>query len=161
MPFLDNILKKNAVARLFNRRNDFFPRMATEIIQKRQAERGDIAHRDFLAKFLTAAKQSPAIVTPPMLMNYVMNNIVAGSDTTGITLRAIMYYVLKTPNVLSTLMRELTAANLSIPVGWADSQTLPYLDAVIKEAIRLHPAVGLGLERVVSDQGLQLSNGKL
>ena len=38
-------------------------------------------------------------------------------------------------------------------VSWATSQRLPYLDAVVNESFRLHPAAGLLLERVVPPQG--------
>lgn len=41
-------------------------------------------------------------------------------------------------------------------VSWAESQTLPYLEAVIQESFRMHPAPGLLLERVVPRQGLDV-----
>lgn len=39
-------------------------------------------------------------------------------------------------------------------VSWAESLKLPYLDAVIQESFRMHPAPGLILERVVPPQGI-------
>ena len=42
-------------------------------------------------------------------------------------------------------------------VTWAESQGLPYLDACIKEAFRLHPAPGLPIERVVPAQGAEIA----
>lgn len=84
----------------------------------------------------------------------------AGSDTTGITLRAIIYYVLKNPSVHRKLQQELDAADLPLPVTYKAAQTLPYLVAVIEEAIRMHPAVGLPLERIVPNQGLTLPDGR-
>ncbi|KAJ5783559.1 uncharacterized protein N7518_009236 [Penicillium psychrosexuale] len=88
----------------------------------------------------------------------------AGSDTTAISLRAILYYTLKSPPVSIKLHQKLTIAlkenRISVPVSWKQSQEqLPYLDAVIKEALRLHTAVGLMLERVVPAEGLQLPDG--
>lgn len=41
-------------------------------------------------------------------------------------------------------------------VSWAESLNLPYLDAVIQESFRMHPAPGLILERVVPPQGLDV-----
>lgn len=38
-------------------------------------------------------------------------------------------------------------------------ENLPYVNAVVKEAIRLHPGIGVLLERVVPEGGLQLANG--
>ena len=87
----------------------------------------------------------------------------AGSDTTAISLRAILYYTLKSPRVHAKLLQELSTAasarGLSSPISWKESQELPYLDAVVKEALRLHPAVGLPLERIVPARGLKLSIG--
>ncbi|KAH6665496.1 cytochrome P450 [Halenospora varia] len=41
-------------------------------------------------------------------------------------------------------------------VTWSEAQELQYLDAVIKEAFRLHPAAGLPLERVVPPEGADI-----
>lgn len=41
-------------------------------------------------------------------------------------------------------------------VSWAESQKLPYLDACIREAFRLHPAAGLLLERIVPPNGADI-----
>lgn len=46
-----------------------------------------------------------------------------------------------------------SAGQLSIPTTWKESLTLPYLDACIKEAGRIHPPFGLPLERVVPASG--------
>jgi cytochrome P450 len=49
------------------------------------------------------------------------------------------------------LRAELDAANLLFPVRYEEvhnSRKLPYLEAVIKEGLRIHPTVGLCLERV-------------
>lgn len=122
------------------------------------------SRRDFLARFLEAKKEYPEVVTDNQVFSYTVSNMIAGSDTTAISLRAILYYTLKSPRVMAKLYEELTTAyrerRISIPVSWKQSQEeLPYLDAVIKEALRLHPAVGLLLERIVPTGGLQLPNG--
>ncbi len=84
----------------------------------------------------------------------------AGADTTGITLRAILYYTLKNPRVHKALQAELDSANLSLPISQKAAQSLPYLSAVIEEATRMHPAVGLPLERIVPASGLALPDGR-
>ena len=37
---------------------------------------------------------------------------------------------------------------------WSDVRDLPYLGAVINEALRVHPAAGLPLERIVPQGGV-------
>lgn len=55
----------------------------------------------------------------------------AGSDTTGISLRAIIYYLVKTPRAYKKLQDEIDAADrdgkLSSNVTYAECLELPYL----------------------------------
>ncbi|KAF2160362.1 hypothetical protein M409DRAFT_29211 [Zasmidium cellare ATCC 36951] len=116
---------------------------------------------DFLSRFLHLHAEQPDIVTDRALLTYLFMNINAGSDTIASTLRAILYYLLKTPTSLSTLHHELSTAarkgHLTLPLpSWTESRTLPYLNAVITESLRLNPALGLPLERIVPATGLHL-----
>ncbi|KAK6532617.1 hypothetical protein TWF281_006799 [Arthrobotrys megalospora] len=108
--------------------------------------------KDFLSRFLAARGQYPDVVDDFRVLAYTNTNIVAGSDSTAITLRAIFYHLLRNPVTMERLVREIdTAAQLgqvSSIVTWPESQTLDYLDAVIKEGLRIHAAIGLPLERV-------------
>lgn len=70
-----------------------------------------------------------------------------------------MYYVHKNPRVLRKLQYELDEAKLELPVSYTAAQQLPYLNAVIKESLRMHPGIGLVMERVVPEEGLHLKNG--
>lgn len=86
------------------------------------------------------------------------------SDIVASTLRAIIYHTLKTPGSLKKLVSELTTAakegTISIPSPtWHETQNhLPYLCAVVKEGLRMNPALSLPLERVVPPEGLNLSH---
>jgi cytochrome P450 len=84
----------------------------------------------------------------------------AGADTTGITLRAIFYYVLKKPEIHRKLRTALQEANLTFPVAYDDAKDIPYLNAIISEATRMHPGIGFPLERVVPEEGLRLPDGR-
>lgn len=113
---------------------------------------------DFLSRFLKLHEEQPDIVTDRALLAYLFININAGSDTIASTLRAVFYYLLKNPSSLSKLHSELQSSNLSWPFPtWTECQNLPYLNAVIKEAIRLNPALALPLERISPPSGLTLN----
>lgn len=86
--------------------------------------------------------------------------MMAGSDTTAITLRAAFYYILKQPRIVKALQSELDAARLTLPISYKATQSLPYLNAIILEACRIHPGVGLMLERTVPESGLTLPDGR-
>jgi cytochrome P450 len=72
-------------------------------------------------------------------------------------LRSIFYYVLKDPRIYARLQQEIDEADaqgrLSPSVTFAESNTLPYLIAVIRESMRIHPSVQLSMPRVVPPSG--------
>jgi cytochrome P450 len=170
MPWLDYIFVKNPLKQLLQGGSTTsVARFARTRLNERLQQAGEktesmpsAPRRDFLTRFLEAKNDYPSVVDDAQVFSYTVSNMNAGSDTTAISLRAILYYTLKHPRVMSKLSQELNdahqAGQISNPVSWKQSQELPYLDAVIKEALRLHPAVGLLLERIVPD-GLQLPNG--
>ena len=158
MPFLDTLLAKNPVTLfLFGKRHPFVFK-AIELVGERKQQKGS-AHTDFLQTSLNLRESKPNTFSDRDVMTVLLANLNAGSDTTAISLRAVLYYVLRTPRILPRLLHELDSSNLSMPVTWKESQQLPYLDACVKEALRLHPAVGLGLERIVPPDGLTLADG--
>lgn len=95
------------------------------------------------------------------LFNVIGANIRAESDTTGISATAIVYFLMKNPRCMQKLRREIddarAAGELSETVTFQEGQKLLYLQAVIKEALRLHPAVGMPLARVVPEGGATLA----
>jgi cytochrome P450 len=81
----------------------------------------------------------------------------AGSDTTAIALRSIFYHLCKCPRVYQAAVQELdSATELSSPITFEQGQHLPYIQACIKEGLRLQPAVGMLLERIVPKGGATL-----
>ncbi|EXK27496.1 hypothetical protein FOXG_17521 [Fusarium oxysporum f. sp. lycopersici 4287] len=115
----------------------------------------------FLIKFLEKHEQSPDKFTSTNVTMGCVANMVAGSDTTGITLSAILYYLLENPLCLAALQQEIDLyyieGKLSEKPTFQETQQMPYLQAVIKETLRLHPATGLPLERVVPKGGATIS----
>jgi cytochrome P450 len=95
------------------------------------------------------------------VFNSIGANIAAGSDTTAISLSAIFYYLLKNPRKLQRLQDEIDTVMMrrstSEPVTYRESQQMIYLQACIKEALRLHPATGYPLLRVVPQGGAALA----
>jgi hypothetical protein len=92
---------------------------------------------------------------------HLSTNVFAGSDTTAIALRAIVYFLCRHPDCMKRLVAEIEDADklgkLSHPIGYKEATTmLPYLGAVVKESIRLHPSVGLLMERHVPAEGLAI-----
>lgn len=118
---------------------------------------------DLLSMFLKAKEERPDFFHDGRVLTMAVSMAFAGSETTAISLAAVFYYLCKTPHAYAKLMSELdtaitngTLSSDCITTTWAESQKLPYLDACIKEAFRMHPAAGLVLERVVPKQGVEI-----
>lgn len=115
---------------------------------------------DFLTKFFSKNAQDPKAFTTYHVVMGCVSNMVAGSDTTAITLSAILYYLLKNRRTFDALRQEIDSqqreGKISRRITFKESQNMPYLQAVIKEALRMHPATGLPLERVVPPGGVTI-----
>ncbi|KAL3487019.1 cytochrome P450 [Aspergillus germanicus] len=86
----------------------------------------------------------------------------AGSDTTAIAIRSILYHLMKSPNAYDKLMADIDEANsdgrLSRPhVKYNEAIKLPYLVACCKKGMRMHPSVGLSLPRYVPAGGREIA----
>ncbi|KAL2104613.1 hypothetical protein VUR80DRAFT_10112 [Thermomyces stellatus] len=115
---------------------------------------------DFLTKFVAKHAKDPEEFTPEHTLAGCTSNMVAGSDTTAISLSAILYYLLQHPACFQKLRDEVdehARENGGGYITFKDSQGMSYLQAVIKEALRMHPATGLPLERVVPAGGATIS----
>ncbi|GAB1311344.1 hypothetical protein MFIFM68171_01554 [Madurella fahalii] len=141
-------------------------RWASEGVARVEARKGTKAletsgRKDLLQKYIDGSRAHPDAIPQQTLFGLVNSTISAGTDTTAGALSVIIYYLMKNPEVLRKLLRELQDAGLSpdsvSPIRYNQVEGLPYLDAVIKEALRLHAALGTLLERKVPPQGCTLA----
>lgn len=119
------------------------------------------APADFITKFQRIQNRDTTKISDAEITGACSMNIGAGSDTTSISLSSVIFNLLKYPRTLARLreeIREYEAKGLiSDPVKFAEAQKMPYLQAVVKEALRMHPATGLPLGRVVPAEGATLA----
>ncbi|KAJ8119749.1 hypothetical protein ONZ43_g3370 [Nemania bipapillata] len=165
MPWLDWLQTKNGIVNLFRDRTNKFATLAASLIQERQKALADgsakPSPRLFIDHFLDAQRMHPTVVDARTIVIYTTTNIMAGSDTVAIALRTILYMVMRHADVRERLLAEIDTAKPSFPVTWEEAQRLPYLDAVIQESLRIHPPVGLPLERVVPAEGLMMQDAPI
>ncbi|KAL2846904.1 cytochrome P450 [Aspergillus pseudoustus] len=78
----------------------------------------------------------------------------AGSETTAIALTHLLYYLVKNPQCLSKLRKEVSEAIAGDQIApYSKVKSLPYLKACIDESLRLSPPLPRGLERVTPPEG--------
>ncbi|KAF5672609.1 cytochrome P450 monooxygenase [Fusarium circinatum] len=168
MPFLDYLLDKNPIKRIGPPNLGNVTRISVEKMMSRvdkldEIDRKPAEELDFLDHFLNAMKKSPDLVDTSVITGYLQVNMLAGADTTAITLRAIFNFLLENPLTMIRLKKELLSLDYDgikeKVVSYKSARAVPYLDAVIRESMRMHPGVGMLLERYVPDTGLQLPDG--
>jgi cytochrome P450 len=75
----------------------------------------------------------------------ISNNSLAGSDTTATAIRSTMLYLMTSHLAYRKLQEEIDRfiadGQISSPISDAEGRKLPYLQAVIKEGLRIYPPV--------------------
>ncbi|KHN97497.1 Cytochrome P450 [Metarhizium album ARSEF 1941] len=96
----------------------------------------------------------------PSPIDDVFNFVAGGSDTTSYTLACAFFHVLSSPEIYAKLLRELDegAAFIRDSFDYSKIQNLAYLNAVIKETLRISVPVPGCLPRTVPDGGTTLGS---
>lgn len=162
----------------FDKRQKMLRQFCDDAVQKR-SQSGDLDRPDFLGKVLSqnSEKDQKAMMSDEeirMTFNILM---IAGSETTATTLAGCTYLLQKNPKVLEKLNAEVRSAfgsedeitvvtvcksphhlarnptSVDSANGVIKVNKLPYLLAVIEEALRLYPPIPVALPRVTPAGG--------
>ncbi|GAD98246.1 hypothetical protein PTT_08923 [Paecilomyces variotii No. 5] len=119
--------------------------------------------KDMMTWWLDQHNKKPEEWTKAHITVEATAALFAGSDTTAIAIRAIFYFLLKNPAKYTKLQQEIEAAITAgriQPTGvisFETSNTLPYLLAVTKEAMRLWPSVAFPYQRLTPPEGAEIA----
>ena len=116
---------------------------------------------DVFGMLMATQKEKPLELSKTDVISMASSNVGAGSDTTAISMRAIVYFLLKHPRCKDKLVEEIrsfrTAPELPEVMPFEDTKKLQYLQAVIYESMRLHSAVGNVLPRITPPGGIEIN----
>ncbi|KAH8647792.1 cytochrome P450 [Xylariales sp. PMI_506] len=130
-------------------------------------QQGQVDRFDLLAHWLRYVEQNPDKATYRDAAAQATMVVGAGSDTASCAMQTLFYYMLRRPETLARAREEIdtnpqTPANSSDPssgvVSWAVGSKLPYFQACIKEALRIHPPASLMLPRVAPAGGIKIGD---
>ncbi|MEU2420929.1 cytochrome P450 [Streptomyces sp. NPDC007851] len=110
---------------------------------------------DMLSLLMAATDESTGLpLTEDQICSEILTLAVAGTETTASVLSWVLYEVARNPAIESRILAELAEVLGDRPVAFADVTRLPYLDRVIKEALRLHHTGWLVTRRTVTETRL-------
>ncbi|CAK7221886.1 hypothetical protein SBRCBS47491_004682 [Sporothrix bragantina] len=132
-PFMPNVRGMVGIGTVMN--------LAKEAVDARYGDQA-IVKRDILGSFVAHGlarddAEGEAVV-----------QIIAGSDTSATAIRSTLLYIITNPHVYVRLQREIDegvrAGRISSPITDTEARNFPYLQAVIREGLRMWPpATGL------------------
>ncbi|KAJ8638459.1 hypothetical protein MRB53_012726 [Persea americana] len=152
--------------RKMDQTNKSLSRRIDGIVAKRIREK-DVESKDFLSSILNARDRetvSRDIFTYDYISALTYEHLLAGSSTTSFTLSSILYLVSCHPQVEKKLLEEIDdfGSHDLIPTAQDLEHKFPYLDQVIKEAMRFHtmsPLIARETSRQVEIGGYILPKG--
>ncbi|KAM5352908.1 hypothetical protein ACJ41O_005630 [Fusarium nematophilum] len=117
---------------------------ARELMQRRIAKGNDRA--DFFGHLLKNEATRPS---EEFLRTNASSLLIAGSETTATALVGMTYYLLERPECLSALQEEVRSAfKTHQEINESSTRDLRYVDAVIKEALRIFVPLPINVPRV-------------
>lgn len=99
------------------------------------------ARKDVLARLLGILVDEGIAMSDVELRDILMTLIVAGHETTATALCWAFECLLSAPSVTARILDELHEVTAGAPLSAEHADRLDYLDAVVKEVLRLYPVV--------------------
>ncbi|CAA7050737.1 unnamed protein product [Microthlaspi erraticum] len=129
-----------------------------ELIDARMAKRSTQTYRkeissfDFLDTLLDLTQENKAELSINIIKHFVQDLFTAGTDTNSTTMEWAMSELIRNPEKMVKAQSEIRQViGQNGVVQESDIPKLPYLQAIVKETLRLHPAAPLIPRRAESD----------
>lgn len=159
MPWLHKVFQDNPIMRRVG--PPPIVHFAETVVRERMEKfsEADPSRPDFLSHFVDTHKRQPLMDEKQVVIS-VVGNLLAGSLSPSSAMKELTRYLATHADSQARLYAELQRAGVtSTPVAFNDVKDLPYLEGVIREALRLHPQIIVRQERVAPAGGLTLPDG--
>ncbi|KAJ8752828.1 hypothetical protein K2173_008563 [Erythroxylum novogranatense] len=125
--------------------HELFATWELDIKRRRETQVSDSSKADFLDVFIANGFEDEKI-------NWLFLELfIAGTDTTTSTVEWAMAELLKNKEAMKRACQELKTEIKTSPIKESHVSQLPYLNACLKETLRLHPPVPFLLPRVAAE----------
>ncbi|RYP51953.1 hypothetical protein DL768_002829 [Monosporascus sp. mg162] len=110
-----------------------------------------------------AKREGSKVFDLRILQAFATGNVSAGADTVSAGLQSFVYHLLRHPNGWQRIRAEIDAARKQgrcegAVVSYEDACALPYLQAALKEALRIFGPGSMGLPRVAPKGGVTVGD---
>lgn len=164
IPFMDNFLRRNPLWQyipFLATKNALITRIALAEMEKRKPyDKGKEQKSDLMGMLIRGHMRDPGRFGEGDVFAVAHGAIFAGSDSTASTMQSFFSEVLRRPDIYGKLQKEIDEASrkgeLSEKVTFREAQKLDYFQACLKEALRLRPAVGVNITRLVPPGGADI-----
>lgn len=137
------------------RLHEIFDRMIQKRVEDRNSNShdGGVVAGDFLDVLLDHCQQEDdSVFSVESIKPLILDLFIAGSDTSGSTTEWAMAELLRNPNIMKKARNEvIQLIPKSNQVKESDIPSLPYIQAIVKETLRLHPPVPLLLPYIAAN----------
>ncbi|KAM7464286.1 hypothetical protein LguiA_032407 [Lonicera macranthoides] len=151
LKWFDPLKIKRTMIKDMSRTMKISTKFVQERLKKREMGQENNSKKDFLDTLLEYrgdGKDGPDSITEKNVNIVILEMFFAGSETTSISIEWGFTELLRNPSVLSKVREEIDrVVGRDRKVEESDMDYLPYLQAVVKETLRLHPALPLLLPR--------------
>uniref|UniRef100_A0A1J3G4Q4 Cytochrome P450 81D11 n=1 Tax=Noccaea caerulescens TaxID=107243 RepID=A0A1J3G4Q4_NOCCA len=134
-------------AKILGKRFDGF---LQRLVDEKRAEKNK--GQTLISHLLSLQETQPDYYTDVLIKGIIIALVVAGTDTSGVTLEWAMSNLLNNPEILKKSRTEIDEKiGLDRLMDESDIVNLPYLQNIVSETLRLYPAVPLLLPHFSSD----------
>ncbi|KAJ3058758.1 hypothetical protein HDU98_005177, partial [Podochytrium sp. JEL0797] len=134
-----------------------------QVIDQKRAEDPDSSgteQHDLLSLLMQVPTEDGSPPSDDLLVDYVLNFLIAGRDTTAQALSWAFFLLHKNPSALTSLHSEIASVlGDATPTYEQIKNQMPYANAVFHESLRLYPSVPMEIKQANSD--ITLPDGTL
>ncbi|KAA8525703.1 hypothetical protein F0562_007558 [Nyssa sinensis] len=135
---------KRHIRPAYRRLHEIFDEVIDKRLKCRESDLMSSRTGDFLDALLDQCEEDGSSFNRHTIKPLILDLFIAGSDTSAITTEWAMAELLRKPEVMQKAQNELIQTiGTKRLVNESDMGKLPYLQAIVKETMRLHPAAPL------------------
>lgn len=110
--------------------------------------------QDILTKFMLMETDEGQGFSDAYLQDFIVNFILAGRDTTAVTMSWMTYLLCTHPSIQQEAVEEITTVLQGHSPSFENVKELSFLSRIIHETLRLYPSVPIEMKTVMKDDVL-------